>query len=71
MQRYKQAKQNIKSLFVFMCMCVCLSIYLYHMPGRSESASDPLKLELPMVVTCCHMGAVNQILVLCKNSKCS
>lgn len=58
----------------FYCMCVCaralVCIYTYvQCPRRAERASDPLELELWMVVSY-HVGYGNQIPVLWKSSKC-
>jgi hypothetical protein len=47
-------------------LCVC-------MPGAcggQKRASDPLELELQMVVNC-HVSSGNQIWVLWKNNQCS
>jgi hypothetical protein len=66
----------LKDLFI---LCVCLPEYMYvycvhacaH--GGQEKESDPMKLELPTVVShsgCWHfVGAGNQTMVLCKSSK--
>lgn len=47
------------SVWVYVIQCMCL------MP----EVLDSLDLELQAVVT--HLGARNQIQILCKNSKCS
>lgn len=51
-------------------VCAILAACMPDAHEGQKSTSDPLKLELWMVVNCLA-GAKNQTQVLCENSKCS
>lgn len=53
---------------VFSCMCVC-AMYMPDILKGQKRASDTSVSELQMLVRC-HVGAGNQVWLLCKNSKC-
>lgn len=37
-----------------MCLCVCLCARMHAVPTRDQKrASDPLEVELPVVMSCC------------------
>ena len=57
-----------------MCMCECLLVFMFTITmisahGVQKSALDALHLELQMVVNN-HLGAGNQIFVLCRTNNC-
>lgn len=49
---------------------VISALRVYSALRGQKMVSDPLELELKMVVHC-HVGTGNQIWVLCRSSKCS
>lgn len=70
-QEFKDRLQSYREIVLKKKMCICM--YTTCMPGVLEGqqrTSDPLGLELQMVVNC-HVGTSSQTQVLCKNNKCS
>lgn len=51
------------------CVCVCTT-YIPGVHGSQKRASDPLRLDLPIVVSC-QGGPENQSLVLWASGQCS
>lgn len=54
---------------VFACVCIC-AVYMLDVLEGQKRASNTSESELQMLVRC-HVGAGNQVWLLCKNSKCS
>lgn len=48
-----------------MATCTCLNALMCANAGEGQkSLSDPLELDLQVVVSCCYVGTGNQALVL-------